>query len=319
MSSPSCCSRSPPRCRPSGLLTACAALSSSASCQQASPGQFAVLYAAVWELVVVVVAGTRFTAVTFGADQFGSARDQDTFYIVSLYASCLVGETAIVYLQESVSWALGHAPPRSARLPEAQPSSAQPFARLASIITSENLAAVVLRATRCAWDGDPAFLQALAMGRSLRPRRFKIQAGSMTRTLTAFIVGTAVLNRARIGLGDVVNISAMVAAALVERRWLGVVHAHHGEDDEAAGKVVATMSILWLFIPLGLVGEFPKTLRSMATAMAPLLIALGFYFGTVIVGVVRWVTAWLPANVNHGRLDNVYWTVAVAVAAKNKN
>lgn len=54
----------------------------------------------------------------------------------------------------------------------------------------------------------------------------------------------------------------------------------------------------------------------MATAMAPLLIALGFYFGTVIVGVVRWVTAWLSANVNHGRLDNVYWTVAVAVAAK---
>ncbi|KAF8657010.1 hypothetical protein HU200_060344 [Digitaria exilis] len=209
MSSPSCCSRSPPRCRPSGLLTACAALSSSASCQQASPGQFAVLYAAVCALVVVVVAGTRFTAVTFGADQFGSARDQDTFYIVSLYASCLVGETAIVYLQESVSWPPGPWDSESAsvaslamlllgaRLPEARPSSAQPFARLASM------------------------------------------SGSTT---------------ARIGPGDVVNISAMVAAALVERRWLGVVHAHHSEDDEAAGKVVATMSILWLFIPLGLVG-----------------------------------------------------------------
>uniref|UniRef100_A0A0A9DJH0 Peptide transporter n=1 Tax=Arundo donax TaxID=35708 RepID=A0A0A9DJH0_ARUDO len=123
----------------------------------------------------------------------------------------------------------------------------------------------------------------------------------------------------------------MVAAALVERRRLGVVRAHHGGDDEAAG-LVAPMSVLWLLIPLGVVGagealhfpgnmafyyqEFPKTLRSMATAMAPLLIALGFYLSTVFVDVVRRVTAWLPENINHGRLDNVYWATA-AVATVN--
>lgn len=186
-------------------------------------------------------------------------------------------------------------------------------------------------------------LQALAMDRSLGSR-FKIPAGSMTVcTLTAFIVATPFLERImfplwrkvkggsalptplqRIGIGHVVNISAMVAAALVERRRLGVVHAHPHSKDE----MVTAMSVLWLFIPLGLVGvgeslhlpgnlafyyqEFPKTLRSMATAMAPLLIALGFYFSTVILGVVRRVTAWLPANINQGRVDTVYWTVAVA-------
>ena len=90
------------------------------------------------------------------------------------------------------------------------------------------------------------------------------------------------------------------------------------------------MSVLWLIIPLGVVGvgealhfpgnmafyyqEFPKTLRSTATAMAPLLIAMGFYLSTVFVDVVRRVTAWLPGNINQGRLDNVYWAVAVMAA-----
>jgi peptide/histidine transporter 3/4 len=82
---------------------------SAAPCQQASPGQLAVLYAAVCVLVIGGGA-TRFTAATLGADQFGSARDQDAFfnwYFVSLYGSFLLGDTAIVYLQDSVSWALG--------------------------------------------------------------------------------------------------------------------------------------------------------------------------------------------------------------------
>jgi peptide/histidine transporter 3/4 len=184
-------------------------------------------------------------------------------------------------------------------------------------------------------------LQALAMDRSLGPR-FKIPAGSMAVfTLVAFIAATPVLERAvfplwrrvrggalpptplqRVGLGHAVSISSMVGAALVERRRLGVVAGG------AAGQVVASMSALWLLTPLGLVGvgealyfpggtafyyqEFPRTLRGMAMAMSPLVIALGFYFSTVFVGVVRRVTAWLPADINQGRVDNVYWAVAVA-------
>ncbi|KAJ1262372.1 hypothetical protein BS78_09G102500 [Paspalum vaginatum] len=189
-------------------------------------------------------------------------------------------------------------------------------------------------------------LQALAMDRSLGPR-FEIPAGSMTVcALAAFIAITPVLDRAvfplwrratgalptplqRVGLGHVVNITGMVAAALVERRRLGVVRAHHGADEPDGW--VTPMSALWLLVPLGVVGvgealhfpgnmafyyqEFPKTLRSTATAMAPLLIALGFYLSTAFVDVVRRVTKWLPGNINQGRLDNVYWAVAVGATA----
>jgi solute carrier family 15 (peptide/histidine transporter), member 3/4 len=79
------------------------------ACQHATPRQLAVLYAAVC-LLAIGTGGTRFNVATMGADQFGSARDQDTFfnwYFVCLYASFMIGDTAIVYLQDGVSWAIG--------------------------------------------------------------------------------------------------------------------------------------------------------------------------------------------------------------------
>lgn len=81
----------------------------SGACQHGTPGQLAVLYAAVC-LLAIGTGGTRFNVATLGADQFGSAREQDTFfnwYFVFLYASFIIGETAIVYLQDGVSWVLG--------------------------------------------------------------------------------------------------------------------------------------------------------------------------------------------------------------------
>jgi peptide/histidine transporter 3/4 len=189
-------------------------------------------------------------------------------------------------------------------------------------------------------------LQALAMDRSIG-HHFKIPAGSITVcSFSAFIAVTPVLDRVvfplwrrivgvppsalqRVGLGHVLNIAGMVAAALVERRRLSIVHELHGANEVAPAGWVTPMSVLRLIFPLAVIGigealhfpgnmafyylEFPKTLRSLATAMAPLLIALGFYLSTMFVDVVRRVTAWLPGNINQGRLDNVYWTLAVAV------
>jgi solute carrier family 15 (peptide/histidine transporter), member 3/4 len=83
--------------------------SPSAACQHGTPGQLTALYAAVC-LLTIGTGGTRFNVATLGADQFGTARDQDTFfnwYFVFLYASFIVGDTAIVYLQDGVSWVLG--------------------------------------------------------------------------------------------------------------------------------------------------------------------------------------------------------------------
>lgn len=81
----------------------------SPACQHGSPRQLSVLYAAVC-LLAVGTGGTRYNIATMGADQFGSARDQDSFfnwYFVFLYASFIVGDTAIVYIQDEVSWAVG--------------------------------------------------------------------------------------------------------------------------------------------------------------------------------------------------------------------
>ncbi|GJM88295.1 hypothetical protein PR202_ga04340 [Eleusine coracana subsp. coracana] len=79
------------------------------TCERATPGQFAVLYAAVC-LLAIGTGGTRFNVATMGADQFGRAREQDTFfnwYFVFLYASFMIGDTAVVYLQDGVSWSIG--------------------------------------------------------------------------------------------------------------------------------------------------------------------------------------------------------------------
>ena len=80
-------------------------------CQQGSPGQLIVLYGAIC-LLAISAGGTRFNISTMGADQFERRSDKDTFfnwYFVFLYGSFIVGDTAIVYIQDGVSWALGFA------------------------------------------------------------------------------------------------------------------------------------------------------------------------------------------------------------------
>ncbi|KAL6865081.1 hypothetical protein ACP4OV_016232 [Aristida adscensionis] len=409
----------------------CTPPSAAAACQHGSPGQLAVLYAAVC-LLAIGSGGARFNVATMGADQFDAARDQDTFfswYFVFLYASLIVGDTVIVYLQDAVSWALGFGVCLAttvaslailllgARYYRTPSPKGSPYTELARVVVAAlrraradvsvlrreqyyvgdgavadsdidgtpskrlrflNRAAMITTSDSStdASAGEPpctvqqvedlksllgvlplwssgilvsvsigvmigmSILQALAMDRSLGPH-FKIPAGSITVCSTAaFIAATPVLDRAvfplwrrvaaggagalptplqRVALGHAVNALGMVTAALVECRRLSVVRAYHGGGTGEE----APMSVLWLLIPLGVVGvgealhfpgnmafyylEFPKTLRSMATAMAPLLIALGFYLSTVFVDVVRRVTTWLPGNINQGRLDNVYW------------
>lgn len=84
---------------------------------------------------------------------------------------------------------------------------------------------------------------------------------------------------------------------------------------------------LWLVVPLTILGigeafhfpgqialyyqEFPKSLKGTSTAMISLLIAIGLYLSTVIMNLVRKIIGWLPDNINHGRLDNVFWMLAV--------
>lgn len=117
-----------------------------------------------------------------------------------------------------------------------------------------------------------------------------------------------------------------MVSALVESKRLKVAHAHaHHLDGQP--EAIVPMSALWLFPQLVLVGigeafhfpgqvglyyqEFPTSLRSTATAMISLVIAISYYLGTALIDLLHKVTKWLPDDINQGRLDNVYWLVSV--------
>ncbi|KAL7228749.1 hypothetical protein ACSBR2_007445 [Camellia fascicularis] len=71
--------------------------------------QYMVLYSAL-ALSSIGLGGTRFTVATMGAEQFDKARDQGIFfnwYFITLYAATALCFTAIIYIQDNVSWGLG--------------------------------------------------------------------------------------------------------------------------------------------------------------------------------------------------------------------
>ncbi|KAM1019835.1 hypothetical protein FF1_041123 [Malus domestica] len=176
-------------------------------------------------------------------------------------------------------------------------------------------------------------LQALTMDRHLGPH-FTIPAGSflvfnlLATAISILIVDRFVLSKLtplqRIGIGHVINIVALIGSALIERRRLGVVKAHNLMNQPGS---VVPMSALWLVVPLSVVGigeafhfpgqvslfyeEFPKSLKSTSTAMISLLIGIGYYLSTAITDLVDKTTGWLPNDINQGRLDNVFWMLAV--------
>lgn len=88
----------------------CQLLSAAAPCEPASSGQMAVLYTGIF-LLCVSAGGARFNQATLGAGQFDAQADRDVlfnWYFVFFNASSVVGYTAIVYVQDNVSWALGY-------------------------------------------------------------------------------------------------------------------------------------------------------------------------------------------------------------------
>ncbi|KAJ1262366.1 hypothetical protein BS78_09G102000 [Paspalum vaginatum] len=188
-------------------------------------------------------------------------------------------------------------------------------------------------------------LQALAMDRTLGS--FTVPAGSMSVViLISIVVCLILLDRAllplwrrltghtptplqRIGAGHVIAILSLAASAVVERHRMATVVAH-GEEGHLAW--VSPLSAMWLVLPLALAGageafyfpggvalyyeEFPPSLKNTSTGMVAVIIALGFYLSTALVGVVRRTTAWLPNNMNASRLENLYWLLT-AMAAIN--
>ncbi|XP_059660644.1 protein NRT1/ PTR FAMILY 2.7-like [Cornus florida] len=199
----------------------------------------------------------------------------------------------------------------------------------------------ILLSTTIGIQSSLVVLQTLSMDRHIGPH-FKIPAGSIL--VTAFIstsISLALIDRflcptwqkltrqsptplQRLGLGHVLNVLTMAVSALVESKRLDIVRANQVQDQPG---YTVPMLALWLLPQLVIVGigealhfpgqvalyyqEFPASLRSMATAMIAMIIGIGFYLSTAVIDLFRKVTGWLPDNINNGRLDNMYWMLAV--------
>ncbi|KAL9293937.1 Protein NRT1/ PTR FAMILY 2.3 [Arabidopsis thaliana] len=175
-------------------------------------------------------------------------------------------------------------------------------------------------------------LQALVTDRGLGPN-FKVPAGSLQVIIIITACIVIIMNNwlvfpmykkithklltplQKVGIGQVLTILSMALSAVVEAKRLKTVENGH------------PMSVLWLFPPLVIVGigeafqfpanielfygEFPESLRNTATSLTSVVIGISFYLSTALIDLIQRTTAWLPNDINHGRVDNVYWLLVI--------
>ncbi|KAL7160333.1 hypothetical protein ABFS83_01G087500 [Erythranthe nasuta] len=135
----------------------------------------------------------------------------------------------------------------------------------------------------------------------------------------------------RIGVGLVLSIFAMVAAALTEVKRLGVARSHGLMTTSGTAASVVPLSVFWLVPQFFLVGsgeaftyigqldfflrECPKGMKTMSTGLFLSTLSLGFFVSSILVSIVHKVTGqkkpWLADNLNQGKLYNFYWLLAI--------
>ncbi|EMS53820.1 Nitrate transporter 1.4 [Triticum urartu] len=179
--------------------------------------------------------------------------------------------------------------------------------------------------------------QATTMDR--RIGRFEIPAAS----LTVFFVGAIMLtlavydrvfiplcrnltgrpgftNLEKIGIGLVLSIIGMVAAAICEKKRLTVAST-------ATNGTTLPISVFMLIPQFLLVGageafiytgqldffitRSPKSMKTMSTGLFLTTLSLGFFLSSALVSLVRGATTWLGDTINHSRLNYFYWLLAV--------
>uniref|UniRef100_A0ACD5WAG9 Uncharacterized protein n=1 Tax=Avena sativa TaxID=4498 RepID=A0ACD5WAG9_AVESA len=132
----------------------------------------------------------------------------------------------------------------------------------------------------------------------------------------------------RMGIGLLISILAMSAAAVLEIQRLAIARDAHLVDQN----VPVPLSILWQIPQYFLVGaaevftfigalEFfydqsPDAMRSLCSALQLLTTALGNYLSAFILTMVAYFTTrggnpgWIPDNLNGGHLDYFFWLLA---------
>ncbi|KAL8112347.1 hypothetical protein AgCh_019881 [Apium graveolens] len=131
-----------------------------------------------------------------------------------------------------------------------------------------------------------------------------------------------------IGVGLVLSIFAMAAAAFTEIKRLDVAREHNLVH---AHNAVLPLSVFWLIPQFFFVGageaftyigqldfflkECPKGMKTMSTGLFLSTLSLGCFFSSVLVSIVHKFTGdnkpWLADNLNEGKLYNFYWLLTI--------
>jgi dipeptide/tripeptide permease len=134
----------------------------------------------------------------------------------------------------------------------------------------------------------------------------------------------------RMGIGIALSTVAMVISAIVEDRRRAIAFTSPTLGNTMTGGAISSMSSLWMVPQLLILGlseafnlisqiefyykEIPEHMRSVAGALAFCNLALGNYLSGFLVTIVHRTTGsgsnWLAQDLNEGRLDLFYWTIA---------
>ncbi|KAB2614706.1 protein NRT1/ PTR FAMILY 2.6-like [Pyrus ussuriensis x Pyrus communis] len=290
-------------------------------CQPTSALQYAVLYTGI-TLASLGLGGTRYTLATLGANQFDKPKHQ-----------AMVAFTVIVYVEDNVSfkWGFGlcvianligmaifFSGSRFYKFDKPQGSPFVGFGRVivASVrktslqlsterkdyyyghdgVTNKVAAATLSKsfrifplwstalflATPIAIQSSMSVLQALTMDRHIGPH-FKMPSGSV-------IV--------------IVLFSTSIFLTLIDRFLCPMWQKFTGQFPSPLQRVGVghVLTILSMAV---------SAVMDTSTAMISLIIGIAYYVSTGVVNMVQRVTGWLPNNLNNGKLDNVYWMLAV--------
>jgi dipeptide/tripeptide permease len=127
-------------------------------------------------------------------------------------------------------------------------------------------------------------------------------------------------NLEKIGIGLVLSIVGMAAAAFCEKKRLAVAATATNGDTLPISVFLLTPQFLLVgageaFIYTGQLDFFitrsPKGMKTMSTGLFLTTLSLGFFLSSALVSFVGGATTWLGDTINHSRLDYFYWMLAV--------
>ena len=130
-------------------------------------------------------------------------------------------------------------------------------------------------------------------------------------------------NLEKIGIGLVLSIAGMAAAALCEKKRLAVAASRAAaEQHESLPISVFMLTPQFLLVGAGeafiytgqldfFITRSPKGMKTMSTGLFLTTLSLGFFLSSALVSLVKGCTRWLGDTISNSRLDYFYWLLAV--------